>query len=90
MVLQGFTGRMAITAEIGMQRMFAVDETFVQRLQQSLFDLSGHRPIDQRQFFKVLELRGQAGAVDGCTHRTLAQDGPRRCIQTVEKQAAGG
>ena len=88
-VFQGFATGVAKTAEVGVQRVFALAEAFIQRLQQPLLGFGGGGPVDQARSSRCLQLVGQAGGIDGGAHRTLAEDRPGRAVQAVEKQTAG-
>ncbi|MNT55051.1 hypothetical protein D3C72_1922570 [compost metagenome] len=89
MVFQGFATGMAETAEVGVQRVLALNETFVQRLQYPVFGLGGGRPVDQRAVFQRLQLIGQAGGIDGGAQRALTQNRSGCAVEAIEKQTAG-
>ncbi|MNF80832.1 hypothetical protein D3C84_630850 [compost metagenome] len=88
-VLQRFASRVAEAAEVGVQRVFALDKAFVQRLQQTVLGVGRHRPVNQRLLFQMLELGGEPGGVNRRAHRSFAKDRAGCCVQAVEEQAAG-
>ncbi len=88
-VFQCLTGRVAETAEIGMQRVFALDEALIQGLQQTMLGFGGHGPVNQRLFFQMLQFGSEAGGVYRGTPRALAENSARRGVEAVEKQPAG-
>lgn len=90
MVLQRFAGIGAKTVEIGLLRVLALAEVVEQLAQQALTRLRHGRPVDQVQSLEALQLLAESARLDGLTHRPFAENGARRCVQHVVKQAAGG
>ncbi len=84
-VFQRFAGGVTKTAEVFVQRMFALDETFVQRLQQPMLGFGGGRPVNQRSLFQRLEFNGQPGCIDGGAQCAFAENGARGAVKAVEK-----
>lgn len=88
-VFQGLAAGLAEALEVGMLRMCAVAEVFIQRTQQALLGLGGGGPVDQRELLQIPQFVGQADGLDSVAHFTFAKDAGGRGVQAVEKQAAG-
>ena len=88
-VFQCFARRVAKAAEVSVQRVFALDKAFVQRLQQAVLGFGRDRPVDQRLLFQMLEFGSEPGGVNRRAHRAFAKDRAGRCVQAVEEQTAG-
>ncbi|MNZ77012.1 hypothetical protein D3C78_955350 [compost metagenome] len=88
-VFQRFASGVTKAAEVFVQGVFTLDETFVQRLQQPMLGFGGGRPVNQRTLFQRLEFNGQPGCIDGGTQRAFAENGAGGAVKAVEKQTAG-
>ncbi|MNZ69851.1 hypothetical protein D3C78_881660 [compost metagenome] len=89
-VFQGLATAVAKTAEVGVQRVFALGEPVVQRLQHLLPGFGRRRPVDQWLVLQALEFVRQFGGVNGHAQRTFAEDLAGCGIQAIEEQPAGG